>query len=46
MNISSLAIKRPVATIMLLLMVVVVGFSALIGIPLDLLPKIEYPVAL
>jgi len=46
MNISSLAIKRPVATIMLLLMVVVVGISALIGIPLDLLPKIEYPVAL
>ncbi|HZK87675.1 MAG TPA: efflux RND transporter permease subunit [Anaerovoracaceae bacterium] len=46
MNISSLAIKRPVATIMLLLMVVVVGFSSLTGIPLDLLPKIEYPVAL
>ncbi len=46
MNISSLAIKRPVATIMLLLMVVVVGISALVGIPLDLLPKIEYPVAL
>ena len=46
MNFSSLAIKRPVATIMLLLMVVVVGVSALVGIPLDLLPKIEYPVAL
>jgi HAE1 family hydrophobic/amphiphilic exporter-1 len=46
MNISNLAIKRPVATIMLLLMVVVVGFSSLVGMPLDLLPKIEYPVAL
>jgi len=46
MNLSSLAIKRPVATIMLLMMVVVVGISSVIGIPLDLLPKIEYPVAL
>lgn len=46
MNLSSLAIKRPVATIMLLLMVVVVGISAMVGIPLDLLPKIEYPAAL
>ena len=46
MNLSSLAIKRPVATIMLMLMVVVVGIAAITGIPLDLLPKIEYPVAL
>lgn len=46
MNISSLAIRRPVATIMLLLMIVVVGISSVIGMPIDLLPKIEYPVAL
>ena len=31
---------------MLMLMVVVVGIAAITGIPLDLLPKIEYPVAL
>jgi len=43
---SNISIKRPVATAMLILMVVVVGIAALIGIPQDLLPKIEYPVAL
>ncbi|MFV0517635.1 MAG: efflux RND transporter permease subunit [Aminipila sp.] len=46
MNLSSISIKRPIATIMLMLMVVVVGVSSLIGIPQDLFPKIEYPVAL
>lgn len=46
MNLSSISIKRPVATIMLMLMVVVLGISSLVGIPQDLFPKIEYPVAL
>ena len=46
MNISSLSIKRPVATIMLMMMVVVLGVSAFIGMPRDLMPKIEYPMAL
>ncbi len=46
MNLSSLSIKRPVATIMLMLMVVVLGISSLVGIPQDLFPKIDYPVAI
>lgn len=46
MNLSSISIKRPIATIMLMLMVVVLGVAAVIGIPQDLFPKIEYPVAL
>ncbi|MBN7772006.1 efflux RND transporter permease subunit [Clostridium aminobutyricum] len=46
MNLASLSIKRPVATVMLMLMVVVVGFYSLIGLPRDLFPDIEYPVAL
>jgi len=46
MNISSLSIKRPVATIMLMMMVVVLGVSAFLGMPRDLMPKIEYPMAL
>ncbi|MBR5756180.1 MAG: efflux RND transporter permease subunit, partial [Firmicutes bacterium] len=45
-SLSHLTIKRPVSTIMVLLMVVVLGISAMIGIPKDLMPKIELPVAL
>lgn len=46
MNISALAIRRPVATVMLILMVAVVGISAMVRLPKDLLPKIDYPAAL
>ena len=46
MNLSSLSIKRPVATIMILLMIVVLGAVAMFSIPLDLMPDIEAPVAL
>lgn len=46
MNISALAIKRPVATIMLMLMVVVLGISSFLTMPRDLMPKIELPVAI
>ncbi|MCR5481260.1 MAG: efflux RND transporter permease subunit [Clostridia bacterium] len=46
MNLSALAIKRPVAAAMLTIMVIVVGFISVIGIPLDLIPNIELPVAL
>lgn len=46
MNLSSLSIKRPVATIMLTLMVVVVGIYSMLSIPKDLMPEIEMPVAL
>lgn len=45
-SLSHLTIKRPVSTIMVLLMVVVLGVSALINIPKDLMPNIELPVAL
>ncbi|MCL1809610.1 MAG: efflux RND transporter permease subunit [Clostridiales bacterium] len=43
---SNLAIRRPVATAMLTLMVAVVGISSLIGIPQDLFPRIQYPAAI
>lgn len=46
MNLSSVSIKRPVATIMLMLMVVVLGVFSFFSMPRDLMPKIEFPVAL
>lgn len=46
MNISNLTIKRPVATIMVLLMVVVLGFMALFKIPMDLMPDFDLPYAM
>ncbi|MGP1569906.1 MAG: efflux RND transporter permease subunit [Eubacteriales bacterium] len=45
-NIPKICISRPVATTMLILMIVVVGISSLIKINMDLLPDIEYPAAL
>jgi len=39
----SLAIRRPVGTIMLTSVIVVLGFFFLGGLPLDLLPNIVYP---
>ncbi|MBQ2748003.1 MAG: efflux RND transporter permease subunit, partial [Firmicutes bacterium] len=46
MNLSSLSIRRPVATIMILLIVVVLGVSSMFNIPLDLMPEIELPIAM
>ncbi len=46
MNLSALAIKRPIAAIMLTLMVVVVGIYSMLSIPKDLMPDIEMPMAL
>ena len=46
MNLSSLSIKRPVATIMLTLMVVVLGIYSMISMPKDLMPEIDMPVAM
>lgn len=43
---SSIAIKRPVAAIMLTLMVVVVGIYSFISIPKALMPDIQMPYAL
>lgn len=46
MNLSTLAIKRPVATIMLLLIIVVLGVASVVTIPMDLMPAMELPYAL
>lgn len=45
MNLSKIAVKRPVATVLLLLIVVLIGFVSILGLPLDLFPRIEMPVA-
>jgi HAE1 family hydrophobic/amphiphilic exporter-1 len=43
MNITELAVKRPVATTMFFLIIIVVGVMSLRFLPVDLLPPIEYP---
>jgi HAE1 family hydrophobic/amphiphilic exporter-1 len=43
MNISEFSIKRPVFTIMLTLVILVLGFIALSRLPIDLMPDITYP---
>ncbi|HKJ68650.1 MAG TPA: efflux RND transporter permease subunit [bacterium] len=43
MNITSLAVKRPVATTMVFLIIVTVGIMGFRFLPIDLLPPIEYP---
>lgn len=45
-NIPKICIKRPVATIMFVLMIVVIGVYSLVRINMDLFPSIEYPAAL
>ncbi len=46
MNLSKLAINRPVASIMLTMVVILVGAVSLFGLPRDLMPKMDFPVAL
>lgn len=46
MNISTLSVKRPVTTVMFILIVVLIGFVSLTKIPIDLYPNIEIPVAI
>ena len=46
MNLSHISIKRPVATIMLMLMVVVLGIFSFFSMPKDLMPKIDFPMAI
>ena len=43
---SSIAVKRPVTTIMLLMIVVLLGVTSVVGIPMDLMPEMEVPVAI
>lgn len=46
MNLSKLAVKRPVTTIMVMLVIILLGVVSLTQLPLDLMPDIEIPVAL
>lgn len=45
MNLPRLSINRPITTLMLTAVVLALGFVALRGLPLDLLPSLEFPVA-
>ena len=44
MNLSDLAVRRPIATTMILLVILVIGLVSLYQSPLDLLPEIQAPV--
>ena len=46
MNLSSLSVKRPVTTVMFILIVLLLGVVSLTKIPIDLYPNIEVPVAI
>lgn len=46
MDISKISINRPVTTVMMVLVIVLVGSVSLMGIPMDLMPDIEFPVAI
>ncbi len=46
MNLSGLSVKRPVTTVMLVLIVVLFGLVSFTRIPIDLYPNIEVPVAI
>ena len=43
MNITELSVKRPIATTMVFLIIVVLGIMGFRFLPVDLLPPIEYP---
>ena len=43
---SKIAVKRPVTTIMLLLMVILAGVVALSGLSMDLMPSVNIPIAI
>ncbi len=43
MNITKLAVQRPIATIMVFLIIIVLGVMGFRFLPVDLLPPIEYP---
>jgi HAE1 family hydrophobic/amphiphilic exporter-1 len=46
MDFSTLSVKRPVTTVMFILIVVLIGFVSVTKIPIDLYPNIEIPVAI
>ncbi len=45
-SLAKLTIRRPVSTIMVVMMVIVLGISAFMDIPKDLMPEMELPYAL
>lgn len=45
MNISELSIKRPVAIIMCILIIVVLGVVSFTSVPMDLMPSMDFPIA-
>ncbi|NLM04462.1 MAG: efflux RND transporter permease subunit, partial [Clostridiales bacterium] len=46
MNLAKISVRRPVATVMMVLAVILLGTISLTRLPLDLLPDIEIPVAI
>ena len=46
MNLSKFAVKRPITITMMILIVVLFGIISLSGLPIDLFPEIEIPVAI
>ena len=46
MNLSELSVKRPITTLMLILVIVIFGVVSLFRLPIDLLPSFEIPVAI
>lgn len=45
MNLSNLAVRRPVTTLIALCTVILIGLVSIMGLPMDLFPNIELPVA-
>ena len=46
MNVPKLAISRPVTTGMAIMVIILVGCLSIIGIPMDLMPSFDLPVAI
>jgi hydrophobic/amphiphilic exporter-1 (mainly G- bacteria), HAE1 family len=46
MNIAALSVKRPITTIMVVLIVILLGVVSITKIPIDLYPNIEIPIAI
>lgn len=46
MNLSKISVKKPVTILMLTFIVIILGAVSLSRLPIDLLPKIEYPIAI
>ena len=44
MNLAKLGIRRPITVLMVVLIVLIIGFIAFTGTPLDLLPDMELPI--